>query len=743
MATVNKDFRVKHGLVVEGTNATVDGSDIITEDAIVGGTQTNVVVTYDAVNKVVNFAAESGLADGDTDDLAEGTTNLYYTEARAKTDAAELLTGATLTNITITGDGDGLTITAENGVADSDTDDLVEGTTNLYFTDARARGALSAEYGVGYNSSTGVFSATVKGDGGIAADPDGLNIKRSVVDTWYDAAGSAATSETNANDYTDDAIALLPGNGLSISSGVLSVNVQNGIQLNGDNLELKNSYVADVAKNSVSAGDGLDYNPTSGEFSADLGNGLQIDGTGQIEIDNNVVATQTDLSDDIGTHSGLTTGVHGVTGDVVGTTDAQTLTNKTLGADTSLSEDLDASENKIVNLATPTDAFDAATKAYVDAKAEGLSVKPAVMAATTANLASTYDNGTLGVGSTLTSTSNGAFPLIDGVQLSTLSGQRGLLVKNQTDATQNGRYNLTTLGDENTPWVLTRCGLCDEVTEIPSAYVFVQGGDLYEATGWAAFVENPTTFVVGDDDISWFQFAGAGTYLAGNGLNLDGNTFSIDDTVTATKDYVDTNFVNVADLPGELDDYVLITQKGEADGVATLDEDGQVPVTQLAHVTEAIDALDTDDIEEGTTNLYFTDSRARDALESTDTNFLSVGLGFDNFASGGPVTLGKQFAATVNATKTNNYLYGWNLDVFSSAKFLIKTAYGTHTEISEYLVTSDTSYNLAVTEYAVVGTNGSLSTLSFSTASGGGSVNLTATVENFPATITIVGTLIA
>jgi hypothetical protein len=78
----------------------------------------------------------------DTDDIEEGSANLYFTASRAKTSAAELLTGASLTNITITGTGAGLTITAENGVADSDTDDLTEGTTNLYFTDQRAVDAL-------------------------------------------------------------------------------------------------------------------------------------------------------------------------------------------------------------------------------------------------------------------------------------------------------------------------------------------------------------------------------------------------------------------------------------------------------------------------------------------------------------------------------------------------------------------------------------------------------------------------
>lgn len=81
----------------------------------------------------------------DTDDIEEGTSNLYFTDGRAKDSAASLLTTATLTNITITGTGNGgLTITAENGVADSTTDDLEEGNSNLYFTDSRAVSALEA-----------------------------------------------------------------------------------------------------------------------------------------------------------------------------------------------------------------------------------------------------------------------------------------------------------------------------------------------------------------------------------------------------------------------------------------------------------------------------------------------------------------------------------------------------------------------------------------------------------------------
>jgi len=100
-------------------------------------------VNYDAAGSAATAEANA-IAHADaltTDDVAEGTTQ-YFTDSRAKTSAADLLTGANLTNITITGNGSGLTITAENGVADSDTDDLTEGINNLYFTDTRARDAV-------------------------------------------------------------------------------------------------------------------------------------------------------------------------------------------------------------------------------------------------------------------------------------------------------------------------------------------------------------------------------------------------------------------------------------------------------------------------------------------------------------------------------------------------------------------------------------------------------------------------
>jgi hypothetical protein len=180
--------------------------------------------------------------------------------------------------------------------------------------------------------------------------------------------------------------------------------------------------------------------------------------------------------------------------------------------------DLNVNSSKITNLLNPTSGQDAATKSYVDAAAQGLRVIPAALAATTTNLDATFLAGVL------TSNSNGAFT-VDNVNAFVVGSR--VLVKNQTAQLQNGSYVVTTVGTPSTPWVLTRGEYFNESSEIPGAFQFVTDGTLNRSTGWVATVTDAETFALGVNPVVWYQFSGAGTYTAGEGLNLTGTQFSI------------------------------------------------------------------------------------------------------------------------------------------------------------------------------------------------------------------------
>ena len=180
--------------------------------------------------------------------------------------------------------------------------------------------------------------------------------------------------------------------------------------------------------------------------------------------------------------------------------------------------------------ADPTSNLHAATKSYVDEVAQGVALKPSVPAASTANISGTYDNGTAGVGATMTFSAAASFT-VDGVSFDTL--YQGLLLKDQTNAEENGRYYLSQVGDGGTTWIFTRCQYCDEADEIPGGYIFVQDGTVNASTGWVMTVADAATFTVGTDDITVIQFSGAGTYTAGTDLTLTGTEFSLNSSIAA------------------------------------------------------------------------------------------------------------------------------------------------------------------------------------------------------------------
>jgi len=171
------------------------------------------------------------------------------------------------------------------------------------------------------------------------------------------------------------------------------------------------------------------------------------------------------------------------------------------------SADFSMNGYKITNLADPTNDQDAATKYYVDTVAQGLDVKASVLAATTANI-----------------TLSGA-QTIDGVSI--VAGDR-VLVKNQTTQADNGIYVAA-----SGAWA--RSADANTWDELVSAYTFVEEGTVNADAGYVCTINKGGT--LGTTPITWSQFSGAGTYLAGTGLTLSGNTFSITNTAVTAGSY--------------------------------------------------------------------------------------------------------------------------------------------------------------------------------------------------------------
>jgi len=180
------------------------------------------------------------------------------------------------------------------------------------------------------------------------------------------------------------------------------------------------------------------------------------------------------------------------------------------------------------SIVTPSNAADLTTKTYVDSIVNTAgSARPACNAATTAALpACTYDNGTAGVGATLTGDADGALAAQDGV---TLTVNQRLLVKNQAATANNGAYALTTVGDAENPFVLTRVTDYDAASadEIVNGSFFpITSGTTNANTLW--MLTTAGTITVGTTGLSYTLLKTSDAYIAGDGLDLTGTTFSLD-----------------------------------------------------------------------------------------------------------------------------------------------------------------------------------------------------------------------
>jgi len=171
-----------------------------------------------------------------------------------------------------------------------------------------------------------------------------------------------------------------------------------------------------------------------------------------------------------------------------------------------------------------------AIKTYVDnIAAAGIHYHNPVRVEAVTNLTASYNNGTLGVGATLTNTGTLTAITIDGITLSTTDR---VLVYNQTNAAHNGIYTVTTVGDGSTAWVLTRAidadsyGASDPDALGEGDAFFVREGNTGAGELYVMNTEGTITF--GTTNINFSQISTLPAFTGGDGIDITGTIFSVD-----------------------------------------------------------------------------------------------------------------------------------------------------------------------------------------------------------------------
>jgi hypothetical protein len=199
---------------------------------------------------------------------------------------------------------------------------------------------------------------------------------------------------------------------------------------------------------------------------------------------------------------------------------------------------------------TPATGNDIANKTYVDTVAtSGIDYHEPVYVEspdTAGNLNATYNNGSSGVGATLTNAGTQVALTIDGILMTV--GKR-VLIYNQTNAYENGVYTVTTVGSGSTNWVLTRAtdadsyGVNDPQALDQGSTFFVTNGNTGAGETYTCNTSGVITF--GTTPITFVQISSAQIYSAGTGLTLSGTTFSITNTAVSANTYGSASAVPV------------------------------------------------------------------------------------------------------------------------------------------------------------------------------------------------------
>jgi len=195
---------------------------------------------------------------GNTDTVAEGSSNLYYTNARAdaRVQAAidtDVNFGSASNTLVPSQLAVKTYVDAQIDTKDhlselgGNTDDVTEGSSNLYYTNARARAAISATAPLSYDSSTGILTLTEVGDISSVGAGNGLTGGGSSGGVTLNV-GAGSYITVNADDIAVDATTTATASKVVArdGSGDVYANLFQGTATSARYADLAEKYLADA-----------------------------------------------------------------------------------------------------------------------------------------------------------------------------------------------------------------------------------------------------------------------------------------------------------------------------------------------------------------------------------------------------------------------------------------------------------------------------------------------------------------